>query len=78
MLRRKQRLIAKSRFWRFFRKNPYIKHQKQPVTMLLDRDTVAYFKSMAEETGIPYQTLINLYLWDCAVHHRKLQMKWAP
>jgi len=60
------------------RKNPYAKHLKQPVTMRLDRDTVAYFKSMAEETGIPYQTLINLYLRDCAVNDRKLKMKWAP
>ncbi len=59
------------------RKNPYIKQLKHPVTMRLDRDTVAYFKSMAEETGIPYQSLINLYLRDCVVHHRKLQMKWA-
>ena len=47
------------------------------VTMRLDRDTVAYFKAMAEETGIPYQSLINLYLRDCAVHQRKLKMKWA-
>jgi len=60
------------------RKNPYIKHLKQPVTMRLDRDTVSYFKSMAEETGIPYQNLINLYLRDCAVHQRKLYMKWHP
>jgi len=56
------------------RKNPYIKHLKQPVTMRLDRNTVSYFKSMSEETGIPYQSLINLYLRDCAVHHRKLHM----
>ena len=58
-------------------KNPYAKHLKQPVTMRLDRDTVAYFKSMAAETGIPYQTLINLYLRDCAVNDRKLKMEWA-
>ncbi len=45
--------------------------------MRLDRDTVSYFKGMAEESGIPYQTLINLYLRDCAAHHRKLKMKWA-
>ena len=56
-------------------KNPYTKHLKQPVTMRLDRDTVAYFKTMAEETGIPYQSLINLYLRDCVAHHRKLNMK---
>ncbi len=59
------------------RKNPYVKYLKQPVTMRLDRDTVTYFKSLALETGIPYQTLINLYLRDCAAHQRKLRMKWA-
>ncbi|MCP4255643.1 MAG: BrnA antitoxin family protein [Candidatus Scalindua sp.] len=59
------------------KKNPYIKYLKQPVTMRLDCDTVEYFKSLAEESGIPYQTLINLYLRDCAIHHRKLKMKWA-
>jgi len=58
------------------KKNPYIKYLKQPVTMRLDRNSVTYFKSLAEETGIPYQTLINLYLRDCAMHHRKLQMQW--
>ncbi|MEA1990773.1 MAG: CopG family antitoxin [Thermodesulfobacteriota bacterium] len=57
---------------------PNIKYLKQPITMRLNRDTVSYFKSMAEETGIPYQNLINLYLRDCAVHHRKLHMKWHP
>jgi len=45
--------------------------------MRLDRDTVSYFKAMAEESGIPYQSLINLYLRDCAIHHRKLEMKWT-
>ncbi len=59
------------------RKNPYTKYLKQPVTIRLDRDTVTYFKSLADETGIPYQSLINLYLRDCAVHQRKLKMKWA-
>ena len=59
------------------RKNLYVKYLKQLVTMRLDRDTVAYFKSIAKEMGIPYQSLINLYLRDCAMHHRKLQMKWV-
>jgi uncharacterized protein (DUF4415 family) len=58
------------------RKNPYTKYLKQPVTMRLDRDTVSYFKSMSDDTGIPYQSLINLYLRDCASNERKLQMKW--
>jgi len=59
------------------RKNPYVKHLKQSVTIRLDKDTVAYFKSLAGESGIPYQTLINLYLRDCAVNARKLHTKWA-
>jgi len=46
--------------------------------MRLDRDTVLYFKSMSDETGIPYQSLINLYLRDCAINHRKLNMTWHP
>lgn len=58
------------------KKNPYIKYLKQPITMRLDRDSVDYFKSLAEESGIPYQTLINLYLRDCAMSERKLNMKW--
>ncbi len=56
--------------------NPYIKYLKQPVTIRLDRDSVDYFKSLAGESGIPYQTLINLYLRDCAAKERKLDMKW--
>ena len=60
------------------RKDPFIKYLKQPVTMRLDRDTVAYFKSMSSEIGVPYKSLINLYLRDCAVNHRKLHMKWNP
>ena len=58
------------------RKNPYIKYLKQPVTMRLDRDTVTYFKAMAQEIGLPYQSLINLYLRDCATQQRKLRMSW--
>jgi predicted DNA binding CopG/RHH family protein len=58
------------------RKNPYTKYLKQPVTMRLDKDSITYFKNLAEESGIPYQTLINLYLRDCANNERKLDMKW--
>ena len=60
------------------RKNPYIKYLKQPVTIRLDCETVEYFKLMSKEINIPYQTLINLYLRDCALNHRKLIMKWTP
>ena len=59
------------------RKNPYTELLKQPVTIRLDRDTVAYFKAMAVKTGVPYQQLINLYLRDCAVNHRELQLSWT-
>ncbi len=58
-------------------RNPYAKQLKQPVTMRLDKPTVAYFKALAGELGIPYQNLINLYLRDCAVHHKKLELKWV-
>ncbi|HYK87757.1 MAG TPA: BrnA antitoxin family protein [Acidobacteriota bacterium] len=59
------------------RKNPYVRRLKQPVTIRLDRETVAYFKALARKTGLPYQNLINLYLRDCAVNRRELSMKWA-
>lgn len=59
------------------RRNPYVKRLKQPVTIRPDRETMAYFKAMAVKTGLPYQNLINLYLRDCAVHGRKLSLKWV-
>ncbi len=58
------------------RRNPYTKYLKQPITIRLDKESVDYFKSMADETGIAYQTLINLYLRDCVTNRRKLQMAW--
>jgi len=58
------------------RKNPCASKLKKPVTMRLSEDVVEYFKGMAEEAGIPYQSLINLYLRDCLASHRKLQIKW--
>lgn len=56
-------------------KNPYTE-KKQQVTMNLNVDTVAYFKSLALQSGIPYQTLINLYLADCVKHNRKPELVW--
>ena len=56
--------------------NPYAKRLKKQVTIRLDEETVAYFKAMADEVGVPYQTLINLYLRDCAVSGRKLALEW--
>jgi len=56
--------------------NPYLKELKQPITIRLDTATVAYFKSLAGELGMPYQNLINLYLRDCAVHEKRLDLRW--
>lgn len=58
------------------KKNPYTKRLKKQITINIDRDTIRYFKDQAEESGIPYQTLINLYLNDCAVNKKKLQLAW--
>jgi uncharacterized protein (DUF4415 family) len=57
--------------------NPYVKKAKKQLTIRLDEDTIEYFRGLAEESGIPYQSLINLYLRECAAEKRKLHMKWA-
>lgn len=57
-------------------KNPYAKHLKKQVTLRLGLDVIDYFKKLADETGVPYQNLINLYLQDCAHAHKKLKLKW--
>lgn len=59
------------------KKNPYVKDLKKQVTIRLDADTIEYFKSLSEKNDIPYQTLINLYLRECAQKHRKLSMVWS-
>jgi len=58
------------------RKNPYASRLKKPVTIRLDQESVTYFKSMSEETGIPYQSLINLYLKECAASGKRLNLAW--
>jgi predicted DNA binding CopG/RHH family protein len=58
------------------RRNPYASQLKKPVTIRLDQDSITYFKSMAEETGIPYQSLINLYLKECAATGKRLDLAW--
>lgn len=58
------------------RKNPYASKLKKPVTMRLGEDVINYFKGMAEDSGVPYQSLINLYLRDCILHHRKVDISW--
>jgi uncharacterized protein (DUF4415 family) len=57
-------------------RNPYAGKLKRQVTIRMDEDTVEYFKELSKDSGIPYQTLINLYLRDCAAAHKKLSMRW--
>jgi uncharacterized protein (DUF4415 family) len=57
-------------------KNPYASQLKKQITIRLDEECINYFKSISEGVGIPYQSLINLYLRDCATSHRKLNLKW--
>ena len=59
-------------------KNPYSKHLKKQVTLRLGVDVIQYFKGLAEETGVPYQNLINLYLRECAHSEKKLTLQWIP
>lgn len=59
------------------KKNPYIHDLKKQVTIRLDAETINYFKHLSEDNGIPYQTLINLYLRDCAQKHKKINMEWS-
>lgn len=60
------------------RKNPYAKRVKKQVTIRLDEATIEYFKRLAEDLSVPYQTLINMYLRDCAASRRRLAIKWIP
>ncbi len=59
------------------RKNPYLQKEKKQITINLNTDVVDYFKQQAERSGIPYQTLINLYLTDCVENKRELRMSWT-
>jgi len=58
------------------RRNPYAGRLKRQVTIRLDDQTIKYFKDLSRESGIPYQTLINLYLRDCAAQGKRLEMNW--
>jgi predicted DNA binding CopG/RHH family protein len=58
------------------RKNPYAKRLKKSITIRLDEPTVQYFRHLAEEAELPYQSLINLYLRDCAVSNRRPSLVW--
>ena len=60
------------------KRNPYAKRLKRQITIRLEEDTLAYFKELASETAIPYQTLINMYLRDCAARRKQLRLEWRP
>ena len=58
------------------RKNPFATKLKKQVTIRMSEDVIGYFKALADDTGIPYQTLINLYLRDCVAQNRKPELTW--
>ncbi|HIV47466.1 MAG TPA: BrnA antitoxin family protein [Candidatus Acutalibacter stercorigallinarum] len=58
------------------RKNPYSNRLKKQITINIDSETIDYFKAQSQDSGIPYQTLINLYLSDCVKNKRKLNLSW--
>ena len=59
------------------KRNPYAKTLKKQITIRLDQPTIEYFRKLADETGMPYQSLMNLYLRDCAAQRRTLKLNWA-
>lgn len=59
------------------RRNPYTRELKKQITIRVGVDVLEYFKDLAEETGIPYQNLINLYLRDCVVSKKRPSLSWA-
>jgi predicted DNA binding CopG/RHH family protein len=58
------------------RPNPYARRLKRQVTIRIDEETIQYFNELAVEMGLPYQTLINLYLRDCTASRKKPAMNW--
>jgi uncharacterized protein (DUF4415 family) len=60
------------------RKNPYARRLKKQVTLRLDASTLDYFKRLGSDNGIGYQTLINMYLRDCAAQGKRLKLEWQP
>ncbi len=58
------------------KKNLYASKLKKQITIRLDEEAIDYFKSISEQVGIPYQSLINLYLRDCAATQKQLDLSW--
>ena len=57
-------------------KNPYVQRMKQQITINIEKDTIKYFKDLSGDTGIPYQSLINMYLTECAKLKKKPVINW--
>ena len=75
-LRERTKTMRKKYDFSKAKKNPYAKRLKKQLTIRLDEDTLGYFRELSEELGIPYQTLINLYLRECAMKRKKPSMNW--
>ena len=56
--------------------NPYARKLRKQISIRIDMDTISFFKKQAEETGISYQNLINLYLSECAAHSKRINISW--
>jgi len=69
-------LLREINWFSVFKFAPYAKQLKKQITMRLESDVIDYFKNMAKGVGIPYQSLINLYLRDCVASNRELKMQW--
>lgn len=60
------------------KRNPYAKRLKKQLTIRLDAETIEYFQALALEFGAPYQTLMNMYLRECATSGRRPQWETKP
>ena len=58
-------------------KNPYSDRLKKQITIRLDDTVIAYFKEMADQTGMPYQNIINYYLLDCVKNNKKMKISFS-
>ena len=59
------------------KESPYAAQRKKQSSIRMDEESISYFKAISQDAGIPYQSLINLSLRDCATSHRKLNLNWS-
>ena len=57
-------------------KNPYSDRLKKQITIRLDDTAITYFKEMADQTGMPYQNIINYYLLDCVKNNKNMKISF--